>query len=437
MSSDKLISELECPVCLLPPRDAPVFMCPLGHNICFECRPKVKKCPICKINYRQKEDTRNFFVEKILDSLERNCRFELFDCDYSTCDSKQLVNHEKTCSKKPELYEDLRKSDDSDGENVEENNNENNNNQPLFLNLIYFYDIRPMFQFYAYTTVFLRMFLYEFSDRNRHSGVLFEVILLLCLALWLLARRIRLVQIFLEVYQPDEFETQLWPLRKHLRNILFQDSNEIYMSLILWSWLVICSLLFLKLSYSNLDEIDAAQFEALMFFLKPAVTFLTSLVCVGCHLYFKWGKLDRLAAMFGVFRLLWLSFNLAFVELTLNTGTVIDEGYCLIFWIQAVTILLPFGKVSFILLELFGFLTMTYNAYDTMFIDGIGKTDLMENLQKAFNGNYLKMEYMLKELNGSLKFLETSLNDISDMKPLEPEVAKEILQFFEKYRAEL
>jgi len=32
---------------------------------------------------------------------------------------------------------------------------------------------------------------------------------------------------------------------------------------------------------------------------------------------------------------------------------------------------------------------MTYNAYDTMFIDGIGKTDLMENLQKAFNESML------------------------------------------------
>ena len=56
-------------------------------------------------------------------------------------------------------------------------------------------------------------------------------------------------------------------------------------------------------------------------------------------------RLDKWAAVFGVFRLLWLSFNLAYVELTMNAGTLIDDGYCLIFWIQTVTVLLPLGKV--------------------------------------------------------------------------------------------
>ena len=165
-------------------------------------------------------------------------------------------------------------------------------------------------------------------------------------------------------------------------------------------------------------------------------------------------RLDKWAAVFGVFRLLWLSFNLAYVELTLNAGTLIDEGYCLIFWIQTVTVLLPLGKVidctrvgrirlfsgqvSFILLELFGFLTMTYNAYDTLFLDGKmeGKTIFLEQLQTAFNGDYLRMQFMLKDLRGSMKLLESSLGGVSSSDPLDPEITRQINQFVEKYRNE-
>jgi len=440
--SQSFLSELECPVCLIPPRQAPVYMCPLGHNICSECRPQVKKCPVCKVNYLQKKETRNYFAEKILDKLERKCRYEVFDCDFSICDSKQLVDHEKTCQKKPDINQNIDKhgKEESDGENVEENNIENEINDPMFLNLVYFYDIRPMFQFYAYTIVFLRMFVYEFSDLKRHPGVLFELSFLVCLCIWVFLRRMKLVKFFMEVYQPDAYETQFQVLRKHLRNILFQDANEVYFSLVVWAAFIISCLVYLKLKliYSVHHELEEARFHALLFFLKPALTFLTSLVCILWHLYCKWGKLDKWAAVFGVFRLLWLSFNLAYVELTLNAGSLIDEGYCLIFWIQTVTVLLPLGKVSFILLELFGFLTMTYNAYDTLFLDGKmeGKTIFLEQLQTAFNGDYLRMQFMLKDLRGSMKLLESSLGGVSSSDPLDPEITRQINQFVDKYRPE-
>jgi len=439
MSSLSFLSELECPVCLLPPRQAPVFMCPLGHNICCECKPLLKKCPICKVNYLQKKDTRNFFVEKILDSLERKCRYELFGCKYSVCDSKELVDHEKLCIKKPEVNNNTMKPEESDGENAEEDAAENEFNDPMFLNLVYFYDIRPLFHYYAYTLVFLRMFIFEFSDLNRHPGVWFELSLLWCLFIWLTARRTKLVQFFLEVYQPDEFETQFQLLRKHLRNILYQDAKEIYLSLVLWVALVISGFVYLKLNfiYTIQSELESTRFEALLFFLKPSLTFVTSLVCIAWHLFFKWGKLDRWVAAFGIFRLLWLSFNLAYVELTLNAGSLIDEGFCLIFWIQTVSVLLPFGKVSFILLELFGFLSMTYNAYDTLLLDGIGKHDFLDVFLRAFNGNHFKLQLMLKDLSGSMEVLENGFSAIMDNEPLAPDVAKELSKFVDKYRTDL
>ena len=97
------------------------------------------------------------------------------------------------------------------------------------------------------------------------------------------------------------------------------------------------------------------------------------------------------------------------------------------------------GQVSFILLELFGFLTMTYNAYDTLFLDGKmeGKTIFLEQLQTAFNGDYLRMQFMLKDLRGSMKLLESSLSGVSSSDPLDPEITRQINQFVEKYRNEL
>ena len=170
--------------------------------------------------------------------------------------------------------------------------------------------------------------------------------------------------------------------------------------------------------------------------------------------YFNF-RLDKWAAVFGVFRLMWLAFNLAYVELTMNPGSLIDDGYRLIFWIQTITILLPLGKVgcvvadiltneaffkvSFILLELFGFLAMTYNAFDTLFLGGNleGNDVLIENLQTAFNRDYLKLQFMLKDLKGSIKLLKESFDSVASSDPIDPETMKQFNEFVEKYKTEL
>jgi len=417
------LQEIECPVCLLTPRQPPIHICPLGHSVCCECRPKISKCPICKVKYLTNRDTRNFFAEKILDSLRRKCRYELFGCDYSVCDSRELVDHELMCIKKPDVMIDEKKGDqseDSDGENIEVEEDFINNieNEPIFLNLIYFYDIRPLFHFYAFTTVFLRMFLAEFGDISRHPQFKFEVFFLVLILVWLLARLSKGVRFFMEIYQPDEFETQFEVLRSHLRGLLYQDANEVYVGLVVWSMMVILGLVCLKLwvSFSDQDhEVSLSRFQAVMFFVKPMVTFLTSLVCVALHIFFKWGKMDKWAAVFGVFRLLWLSFNMAFVELSLSTGCLIDDGYRMIFWIQSVTVFLPLGKVSFILLELFGFLLMTYNAYDTLAMDGQGKQEVEDVFLKAFTHDYAATKLKLEGLRSNLEALKAGLSYIDNM----------------------
>jgi len=81
---------------------------------------------------------------------------------------------------------------------------------------------------------------------------------------------------------------------------------------------------------------------------------------------------------------------------------------------------------------------MTYNAYDTLFLDGKleGKSIFLEHLQTAFNGDYLRMKFMLKDLRGSMELLENSLVGVSSSEPINPDVAKQIGQFVDKYRNE-
>ena len=74
----------------------------LGHLVCSECQPSLIRCPICDIKYRSCL-TRDFFAEKLLEHLERKCRFQHFGCDQSFKDSSRLVEHESFCDFKPEL----------------------------------------------------------------------------------------------------------------------------------------------------------------------------------------------------------------------------------------------------------------------------------------------------------------------------------------------
>jgi len=94
--------ELECPVCLIIPRSAPVYQCPLGHIVCSECIPQLSTCPICSTPYL-KPHGRSLIAEKWLETLDRGCRYEVVGCDFSTHQSRGLIDHEASCSFKPSI----------------------------------------------------------------------------------------------------------------------------------------------------------------------------------------------------------------------------------------------------------------------------------------------------------------------------------------------
>ena len=117
------------------------------------------------------------------------------------------------------------------------------------------------------------------------------------------------------------------------------------------------------------------------------------------------------------------------MEVVLSTGTRMDEGFSLIFWLQALLVHLPNGKVgiccliiilyllglqvtfqiSFILLEIFGFIILLCNAFDTLILDNLYKNDFMETFHRGFIGGYLEAQGRAEVLRRQMKELGRSL----------------------------
>jgi len=102
MSKFDLRRELECPVCLIIPRSAPIYQCPLGHIMCSECIPNVSMCPTCLTPFPAAHG-RSLMAEKWLEALDRGCRYEVGGCDFSTYKSHRLIDHESSCTFKPSI----------------------------------------------------------------------------------------------------------------------------------------------------------------------------------------------------------------------------------------------------------------------------------------------------------------------------------------------
>ncbi|KAJ9697827.1 hypothetical protein PVL29_007109 [Vitis rotundifolia] len=88
---------LECPVCmdLMHP---PIHQCPNGHTLCSNCKARVHNCcPTCRYELG---NIRCLALEKIAESLELPCRYQIFGChDIFPYYSK--LKHEQNCQFRP------------------------------------------------------------------------------------------------------------------------------------------------------------------------------------------------------------------------------------------------------------------------------------------------------------------------------------------------
>lgn len=89
----RLISLLECPVCL-EPISPPIHQCRRGHLVCHRCKPHLSLCPTCR---ERMTDTRNWAVERIAEELRYPCKNSSAGCPLkmALCDKD---NHEAACT---------------------------------------------------------------------------------------------------------------------------------------------------------------------------------------------------------------------------------------------------------------------------------------------------------------------------------------------------
>lgn len=88
---------LECPVCmnLMYP---PIYQCPNGHTLCSSCKTKLENlCPTCR---HELGDIRCLVLEKVAESLELPCRFQLLGCR-GIFPYYSKLKHEKNCKHRP------------------------------------------------------------------------------------------------------------------------------------------------------------------------------------------------------------------------------------------------------------------------------------------------------------------------------------------------
>ncbi|PSN40728.1 E3 ubiquitin-protein ligase SIAH1 [Blattella germanica] len=95
---EDLLSQIECPVCweyMAPP----ITMCTNGHNICNNCRPRLRNCPTCR-GWFQKS-IRNFTAEIVSRNITHSCRYKTSGCTAQLTADYKWDHEEEVCRYRP------------------------------------------------------------------------------------------------------------------------------------------------------------------------------------------------------------------------------------------------------------------------------------------------------------------------------------------------
>ena len=92
---DEFQSSLECPVCLIIPREVPVPACSSGHIVCKPCRENLTSCPTCRIPYNGRSTT-NSLASSLIGTILHKCKYSENNCNVKL-KLNEIVQHEIKC----------------------------------------------------------------------------------------------------------------------------------------------------------------------------------------------------------------------------------------------------------------------------------------------------------------------------------------------------
>merc|ERR1719480_21125 len=88
---DDISDELQCPVCLLIPREGPIPACPVGHIICKNCKGNLTTCPTCR--RKMLKGGTNTIANKMIEKVPHPCKYGCQVKNYL----KEIKEHEARC----------------------------------------------------------------------------------------------------------------------------------------------------------------------------------------------------------------------------------------------------------------------------------------------------------------------------------------------------
>ncbi|CAD5222555.1 unnamed protein product [Bursaphelenchus xylophilus] len=89
---DKLLNQLECPVCYQY-CTPPVFQCKNGHLLCNCCLENVRNCPLCRQPHGV---NRALALEKMIDMFQFPCEYRSRGCG-AVMKLNEKIIHDETC----------------------------------------------------------------------------------------------------------------------------------------------------------------------------------------------------------------------------------------------------------------------------------------------------------------------------------------------------
>jgi len=95
LDKEMFLPVIQCPVCLIIPRDVPIPQCEGGHIVCKPCSVNMTKCPTCSKDLNKK--ITSSLAASLVELVPHQCKFSKFGCEVNDLLSP-LANHEKVCN---------------------------------------------------------------------------------------------------------------------------------------------------------------------------------------------------------------------------------------------------------------------------------------------------------------------------------------------------